>query len=97
MSSFGAIDWRAGYRKEYPEAAEWIYERRLAAPLPVERIAQPTLLIWGDADPISPLGVGQHLAKVMPNATLHVLAGGDHGLAENRPDQVAPLIEKFLR
>ncbi len=97
MTSFGAIDWRDGYRKEFPEAADWIYERRLAAPLPIERIAQPTLLIWGDADPISPPGVGKHLAKLMPNATLHVLAGGDHALAQNMPDRVAPLIEAFLR
>ncbi len=96
MDAFGAIDWRAGYRREYPEAAEWIYERRVAAPLPVERISQPTLLIWGDADTISPVGVGQHLAKLMPNARLHVLAGGDHALAENRAEEVAPLIEAHL-
>ncbi len=96
MTTFGASDWRAAYRAEYPEAAEWIYERGNAAPMPVERIAQPTLLLWGDADPISPVGVGRHLAKVMRNATLHVLAGGDHGLAEKMPDQVAPLIEAHL-
>jgi len=96
MTSFGAIDWRTAYRAEYPEAAGWIYEFRNAAPLPVERIAQPTLLLWGDADPISPTGVGRHLAKTMPNATLHVLAGGGHDLAEKIPDQVAPLIEAHL-
>ena len=28
--------------------------RELAGPLPVEKIAAPTLLLWGDADPISP-------------------------------------------
>ncbi len=96
MTSFGTSDWRAAYRAEYPEAAEWIYERGNAAPLAVDRIAQPTLLLWGDADPISPIGVGRHLARVMPNATLHVLAGGGHDLAEKMPDKVAPLIEAHL-
>lgn len=96
MTSFGASDWRAAYRAEYPKAAQWIYERSNAAPLPIERIAQPTLLLWGDADPISPVGVGRYLAKVIPNSTLHVLAGGGHDLAEKLPDQVAPLIEAHL-
>lgn len=96
MAAFGASDWRPAYRAEYPEAAEWIYERSAGAPLPVERIAQPTLLLWGDDDPISPLGIGQHLARTLPNATLHVLAGGDHSLAKNRAAEVVPLIERFL-
>ena len=96
MASFGAADWRAAYRAEYPEAAEWIYERSAGAPLPVARIAQPSLLLWGDNDAISPAAVGQHLAKVMPNAKLHVLPGGDHALAKNRADEVAGLIEAHL-
>jgi pimeloyl-ACP methyl ester carboxylesterase len=96
MTAFGASDWRAAYREEYPEAAEWIYERGNAARLPVERITQPTLLLWGDNDAISPAGVGRHLAKMMPNATLHVLKGGDHALAQNRAADVAPLIETHL-
>lgn len=96
MAKFGASDWRPAYRASFPEAAEWIYDRGAGAALPVERITQPTLLLWGDNDQISPVAVGQHLAKVMPNAKLHVLAGGDHALAENRADEVAKLIEAHL-
>ena len=62
MNAFGAADWRAAYRAESPEAAAWIYEPGAAAPLSVERIAQPTLLLWGDSDPISPLAVGPQFA-----------------------------------
>ena len=68
----------------------------MSAPLPVDRIAQPTLLLWGDNDPISPVGIGQHLARTLPHATLHVLAGGDHSLAKNWAAEVAPLIEAHL-
>ncbi len=96
MASFGASDWRIEYRKSFPDAAEWIYEPRAAAPLPVERIAAPTLLIWGDSDAISPLAVGKHLEARLPNARLHVLKGGDHDLASARPDEVAPLIARHL-
>jgi len=96
MGAFGAADWRPAYRAEYPEAAGWIYEPGAAAPLPFERIAQPTLLLWGDSDSISPPAVGRHLARTLPNATLHVLPGGDHGLAQKRAAEVAPLVEAHL-
>jgi pimeloyl-ACP methyl ester carboxylesterase len=96
MATMGASDWRADYRQLFPNAAEWVYAPRNAAPLPVEKIAAPTLLLWGDDDPISPLAVGRHLARKIPNAELHVLAGGDHSLAQNRAAEVAPLIEAHL-
>ena len=96
MATMGASDWRADYRRLFPKAAEWVYAPRNAAPLPVERIAAPTLLLWGDNDPISPVAVGRHLARRIPNAELHVLADGDHSLAQNRAAEVAPLIEKHL-
>jgi pimeloyl-ACP methyl ester carboxylesterase len=96
MAGLGASDWRPAYRQEYPEAAAWIYEPRVATPLPVERIAAPTLLLWGDNDPISPVAVGEHLAKRLPDARLHVVKGGGHDLAETHADEVAPLIERHL-
>ena len=96
MAGLGASDWRPAYRREYPKAAPWIYETRIAAPLPVERIVAPTLLLWGDDDPISPLAVGEHLAKRLPNARLHVVKGGGHGLAETHAEEIAPLIERHL-
>ena len=96
VSAFGAADWRADYRKAYPEAAAWITERRPAANLRVENLRCPTLLIWGDADPISPLAVGHHLKARLSDATLHVIAGGDHRFAATRPDEIAPLIADHL-
>ena len=96
MAKWGANDWRPAYRREYPKAADWIYEPRVAAPLPVERIAAPTLLLWGDNDPISPLAVGEHLAARLPQARLHVVKGGGHDLAETRADEIAPMIAAFL-
>jgi pimeloyl-ACP methyl ester carboxylesterase len=96
MQQFGASDWRADYRRQFPKAAGWITEERAAAELPVERIMAPTLLIWGDADPISPVAVGRHLEGRIPNASLHVVPGGDHSLALTRAELVAPLIARHL-
>jgi len=96
MASMGASDWRVEYRTLFPKAAEWVYALSNAAPLPVEKIVAPTLLLWGDQDPISPVAVGRHLERLLPNAKLHVLAGGDHSLAQNMADKIAPLIERHL-
>ena len=97
MTRFGASDWRPDYRASFPNAAGWITGPRAAMALLVERIAVPTLLIWGDADAVSPLAVGRHLEERLPDARLHVVAGGDHALASNQAGLVAPLIEAHLR
>jgi pimeloyl-ACP methyl ester carboxylesterase len=97
MTAFGASDWRTDYRKSFPNAAEWIYAPRTAAPLPVERIAAPTLLIWGDADPISPIAVGRHLEARIHGAQLRVVQGGDHDVAQTHPQEVAALIAQHLK
>ena len=96
MARFGASDWRADYRRSFPNAAAWIYEPRAASPLPVEGIAAPTLLLWGDADLISPVAVGQHLKHQLPDAQLHVVKGGGHDLAQTHADEIVPLIERHL-
>ena len=96
VSAFGATDWRPDYRRLHPGAPAWILDRGVAANLPVENIRCPTLLIWGDADPISPLAVGQHLKARMPEADLRVVAGGNHMFANARADEVAPLIAGHL-
>jgi pimeloyl-ACP methyl ester carboxylesterase len=96
MTGLGASDWRASYRKSFPRAAPWITEPRAAGPLPVERIATPTLLLWGDADPISPVAVGRHLEARVPDARLHIVSGGDHDIAKTHAAELAPLIERHL-
>jgi len=96
MSGLGAADWREDYRKSFPRAAAWITEMRASPLLPVEKIAAPTLLLWGDADPISPVAVGRHLESRIPGARLHVVAGGDHDIAQTHAAELAPLVERHL-
>ena len=96
MAGLGAADWRADYRKSFPNAAAWITSMAASPGLPVERISAPTLLIWGDVDPISPVAVGRHLEARIPNARLEVVAGGDHDVAATHPELVAGLIARHL-
>jgi pimeloyl-ACP methyl ester carboxylesterase/N-acetylglutamate synthase-like GNAT family acetyltransferase len=96
VADLARFDWRANYRREYPRAARWITETRLDLTAEIPRIACPTLLLWGDADPISPVAVGERLAALLPDARLHVAAGADHDLAQAHAAELAPLVEAHL-
>jgi len=96
VARFGAEDWRPDYRRAFPHAAPWLTETRPDHTADIGRITTPTLLIWGDADPISPLAVGQHLASLLPHATLVVVPGGTHSLAKEQPAVVAAHIRDHL-
>ncbi len=91
-----AADWRDDYRTEYPRAASWVWEQRPDYGDRISGVRQPTLLLWGDRDPISPVSVGEHLRSLLPQSTLHVLPGGTHSLAADHPDAVAALIAGHL-
>lgn len=96
MVGLGASNWREDYRKSFPAAAAWITAPQSSPNLPIETVTAPTLLIWGDADPISPVAVGQHLQARLPSARLHVVPGGDHDLAQTHAQPVAALIAEHL-
>ncbi|MFN8440346.1 MAG: alpha/beta hydrolase [Caldilineaceae bacterium] len=96
IADFGAADWRAAYRQEYPESASWIMEQNFDLEDQLPKIEQPTLLLWGANDPISPVGVGQRLLKLLPNAQLEIVPQGNHGFIHDRPLEVLPSILRHL-
>jgi len=60
------------------------------------KIECPVLLIWGDADPISPVAIGQYLHGKIILSELHVIQQGQHDLAQLHADQVAFLLQAFI-
>ncbi len=96
VGAFGAEDWRDEYALEFPNAASWVTEQRVDHSAELSAISVPTCLIWGDADPISPVAIGSALASALPNSVLHVVAGGTHMVAHERPDEIASLIIEHL-
>lgn len=56
----------------------------------------PTLVLAGDDDPIVPLINGRILARCIPHARLHVIAGGGHLFMLEQPAEIARLIATFL-
>jgi pimeloyl-ACP methyl ester carboxylesterase/GNAT superfamily N-acetyltransferase len=97
VADLTGFDWRANYRREYPNAAAWITEARIDLTAEIATIACPMLLLWGDADPISPVAVGERLLALAQDAGLHIVAGGGHDLAETHAKSLAPVVAKHLR
>jgi pimeloyl-ACP methyl ester carboxylesterase len=60
MTGLGAADWRSNYRRLHPDGAAWVTDARPDLADDLARVKQPALLIWGDADPISPVADGAH-------------------------------------
>ena len=56
----------------------------------------PTLLVWGDNDPVSPIAAGEYLATELSDAKLIVVEGADHFLARDRVEEVTLHIADFL-
>ena len=97
LSRFSTEDWRSSYRREYPAAAaSALLEHRDDFGDRIRTITVPTLLLWGDSDPISPVVVGEYLASLLTRSKLIVVPGGDHMFAEEQAELVAPYIASHL-
>jgi poly(3-hydroxyoctanoate) depolymerase len=96
VAALGGMDWRPAFKESNPGLPDWfsICQDDLSALLPAVRI--PALLLWGGADPVSPVPVGERLAELLPQARLHVIGDGRHDLVETHAAEVAPLIDQFL-
>ena len=80
---------RRGYYYQLAATSGW-------SSLPfLKLIRQPTLLIMGDDDPIVPAANARIMARLIPDARLHVYSGGHIALVTESHD-IAPVIEEFL-
>lgn len=80
---------RRGYYFQLAASTGW-------SSLPFLRlIRQPTLLLMGDDDPIVPAVNARIMARLLPDARLHLYAGGHIALI-TEADRMALVIEEFL-
>jgi poly(3-hydroxyoctanoate) depolymerase len=62
----------------------------------LRRVRQPALILAGDDDPIIPVINARIMARLMPNAHLHVVDGGGHLFLLDQPETVIDEIHEFL-
>jgi poly(3-hydroxyalkanoate) depolymerase len=80
---------RRGYYYQLAASAGW-------SSLPfLKLIRQQTLLVMGDDDPIIPVVNARIMARLLPDARLHLYRGGHIALI-TEAHELAPVIEEFL-
>jgi pimeloyl-ACP methyl ester carboxylesterase len=60
------------------------------------RLSVPTMMIWGDHDPVVPIGIARVAARLIRDARLEVLPAG-HVPQLGHPERVAELLTAFAR
>ena len=82
----------------YREATSWArvawarpYDLKLAKWL--HRLTMPTLILWGDADRLIPVGQASTWAEHVPNAEVKVIPGAGHLLFDEAPEAVEAVAE----
>jgi pimeloyl-ACP methyl ester carboxylesterase len=96
LAPFSPDDWRPEYRQEFPGAASWISEKPPDLSARLSSVTAPTLLLWSEADPISPLGVGRRLLELLPHAERVALPVAGHMFARDQAELVAPHVLRHL-
>lgn len=90
MARFARPPSTAGYLRQLYAVPWW-------SSLPwLHRLAQPTLILAGDDDPIVPLINGRILARRIPRARLHVVHGGGHLFLLEEAGEMAAVVADFL-
>lgn len=59
-------------------------------------IRHPTLLVWGEHDPVTPVRDGRIMARRIPDARLVVVAGASHNVMADRPETFERIVREFL-
>jgi 2-hydroxy-6-oxonona-2,4-dienedioate hydrolase len=62
----------------------------------LNQIKQPTLLIWGNNDTITPPFVGKEFNKLLPNSELHFIDKCGHAPMMEVPEEFNAILHKFI-
>jgi 2-hydroxy-6-oxonona-2,4-dienedioate hydrolase len=63
----------------------------------LNQIKQPTLLVWGNNDTITPPFVAREFNKLIPNSELHFIDKCGHAPMMEVPDEFNAILHKFLK
>ncbi|WP_028045735.1 alpha/beta fold hydrolase [Cellulomonas sp. URHE0023] len=93
VASLGAADWRPGYDSALPD---WFVVDRTDVTDRLSTLTAPTLVLYGDADPLAPEAVARALVDRIPRARIACVRDGRHTMAHDLPAVVAPLVREHL-
>ena len=96
LDCFHVADWRQMYKEEYLTHPDWFITTQTSYEDQLQHIQCPSLLLWGEIDPISPIAVGEYLQQQLTQVELYIIAQGQHHFAKTHADEVSHLIRTFL-
>ena len=96
ISDLRAEDRRPAFNAANLTFPRWFADYKSDLSPVITTLDMQTLLLWGGADPISPVAVGERLSRLLPKTRLHVFAGGGHGFVNTLAADVAPCIDAYL-
>lgn len=63
----------------------------------LNQVTQPTLLIWGKNDTVTPPFVGEEFKKLIPNSELHFIDNCGHAPMMEVPEEFNKILDSFLQ
>jgi 2-hydroxy-6-oxonona-2,4-dienedioate hydrolase len=63
----------------------------------LNNVKQPTLLIWGNNDTITPPFVAREFQRLIPNSELHFIDKCGHAPMMEQPEEFNVILDKFLK
>ena len=82
--------------RRYHQLAAWLPRHSGSIETRLGSLANPTLIVHGDADERIPVECSHRLNELIPNSELHVIPGAGHGLMTNVPELMRELVLEFL-
>jgi pimeloyl-ACP methyl ester carboxylesterase len=71
-------------------------EYTMAIARELETLDLPVLVLWGDSDPFQKPAYAQRLTETIPGARLEWITDAAHWIMEEKPDEIADRIARFL-
>ncbi|MCF9034606.1 alpha/beta fold hydrolase [Acinetobacter nectaris] len=96
LDEFNVQDWRADYHQQQAQTPNWFVKTQVNYEKELASIKIPVLLIWADADPISPLPIALKLQSYLPQAKLKVIRSTSHHFASTHTQELLFLINKHF-
>lgn len=63
----------------------------------LDKMQQPTLLLWGEDDRWQPISTAERLVQDLPNAQLHPMKNCSHWVPQDNPEEFAEATLRFLQ
>ena len=63
----------------------------------LKSITTPTMVVWGEKDPVIPVKYGEEFASSISNCTFHRMPDSGHTPYVDSPEKFAEIVHKFLK